>query len=188
MPKIQPQTKVLIIKNLKSKSAAEVADSFNVSKRQVERIRKRFQETGDVHDKPRSGRPRKTTVQEEHLLLEQSMASPLSTAAELHQNWSPENPVSTRTVCRILSRRGLHDQISTPKPALNRRQQKNRAAFAKAHSLQKGWTAENWQNIDLSDESSLNCIPITTNTEEDLLEPAKTQDSPREQSSLEEEK
>ena len=37
-------------------SPAEVADIFNVSKRQVERIRKRYQETGDVHDRPRSGR------------------------------------------------------------------------------------------------------------------------------------
>ena len=32
MPKIKPETKVLIIKNLKSKSPAEVADIFNVSK------------------------------------------------------------------------------------------------------------------------------------------------------------
>ncbi|RXN37329.1 adhesion G- coupled receptor G2-like protein [Labeo rohita] len=52
MPKIQPQTKVLIIKSLKTKSPAEVADIFNVSKRQVERIRKRFEETGEVHDRP----------------------------------------------------------------------------------------------------------------------------------------
>ena len=41
MTKIKPETKVLIIKNLKSKSPAEVADIFNVSKQQVERIRKR---------------------------------------------------------------------------------------------------------------------------------------------------
>ena len=50
MPKIKPETKVLI-KNLKSKSPAEVADIFNVSKRQVERIHKRYQETGDIHDR-----------------------------------------------------------------------------------------------------------------------------------------
>ena len=67
MPKIKPETKVLIIKNLKSKFPAEVTDIFNVSKRgeerrgeEVERIRKRYQETGDVHDRPRPGRPRKT--------------------------------------------------------------------------------------------------------------------------------
>ena len=42
MPKIRPEIKVLISKNLKSKSPAEIADIFNVSKRQVERIRKRY--------------------------------------------------------------------------------------------------------------------------------------------------
>ena len=62
MTKIQPQTKVLIIKSLKTKSAAEVADIFSVSECQVERIKKRLEETGDVRDKPRSDRPRKTTV------------------------------------------------------------------------------------------------------------------------------
>ena len=41
MPKIKPETKVLNIKTVKSKSPAEVADIFNVSKRQVERICKR---------------------------------------------------------------------------------------------------------------------------------------------------
>ncbi|KAJ8391410.1 hypothetical protein AAFF_G00090400 [Aldrovandia affinis] len=54
MPKIKPETKVLIIKNLKSKSPAEVADIFNVSKRQVEKICKCYQETGVVHDRPRA--------------------------------------------------------------------------------------------------------------------------------------
>ena len=51
---------------------------------------------------------------------------PFSTAAELHETWSPEVPVSTRTVCQILSRNGLHGRISAQKPALNKRQLKNR--------------------------------------------------------------
>ena len=66
------------------------------------------------------------------------------------------NPVSTRTVCRILSRNGLHGRISAQKPALNKRQLKNNlVAFAKAHSLPKGWTLEKWQKMDFSDESSV---------------------------------
>ena len=69
MTKIKPETKVLIIKNLKSKSPAEVADIFNVSKRQVECIHKCYQETGDVHDRHRSGRLRKTTARDESLLV-----------------------------------------------------------------------------------------------------------------------
>ena len=155
MPKIHPETKVLIIKRLKTRAPAEVADAFNVSQRQVQRIRKRYEETGEVFDKPRSGRPRKTTAWEDHLLAPKSKASPFSTAAELHETWSPEVPVSTRTVCRILSRNGLHGRISAQKPALNKRQLKNCVAFVKAHSLPKGWTLEKWQKVDFSDDSSV---------------------------------
>ncbi|GAA6083401.1 syntaxin-binding protein 4-like, partial [Tachysurus ichikawai] len=112
MPKIHPETKVLIIKSLKTRSTADVADTFNVSQGQVQRIKKRFEETGDVLDKPRSGRPRKTTAREDRLLAQKSKASTFSTAAELHETWSPEVPVSTRTVCQILSRNGIHDESS----------------------------------------------------------------------------
>lgn len=155
MPKIHPETKVLIIKRLKTRSTADVADTFNVSQPQVQRIKKTLEDTGDIFDKPRSGRPRKTTAWEGRLLAWKSKASPFSTAAELHKTWSPEVPVSTRTVCRILSRNGLHGRISTQKPALNKRQLKNCVAFAKAHSLLKGWTLEKWQKVDFSDESSV---------------------------------
>ena len=75
MPKIKPETKVLIIKTLKPKSPAEVGDIFNVSKRQVERIRMRYQETGNVHDRSRSGRPHKTTARDDSMLVRLSNAS-----------------------------------------------------------------------------------------------------------------
>lgn len=111
MPKIHPETKALIIKRLKTTTTAEVADTFNVSQRQVQRIKKRFEDTGDVFDKPRSGRPRKTTAREDCLLVQKTKASLFSTAAELQRAWSPQVLVPTRTVCRILSRNGLHGGI-----------------------------------------------------------------------------
>ncbi|CAJ0921459.1 unnamed protein product [Ranitomeya imitator] len=155
MPKIHPATKAWTIKRLKTRSTAEVADTFNVPQRQVHRIKKRFEETGDVFDKPRSSRPHKTTAQEERLLVRKSKASPSSTAAELQQAWSLQVPVSTRTVCRILSQNGLHCRISAQKPALNKRQIKKRMAFAKSHSLLNRWMLEKWQKVDFSDESSV---------------------------------
>ena len=143
MPKIKPETKVLIIKNLKCKSPAEVADIFNVSKRQVERIRKRYQETGDVHDRPRLGRPCKTTARDDSLLVWLSKARPVSTASQIQEEWTPATPVLSRTVSRILARNGLHGRIADQKPALNMKQLRKRVAYAKAHSLTEGWTAEN---------------------------------------------
>ncbi|KAJ8414390.1 hypothetical protein AAFF_G00052600 [Aldrovandia affinis] len=97
MPKIKPETKVLIIKNRKSKSPAEVA----VSKWQVERIRKRYQETGDVHDRPRSGRPHKTTAREDSLLVH---ASPMSTASQLQEEWTPAGLLAMVSTVILLPR------------------------------------------------------------------------------------
>ena len=151
MPRIKPETKVLLIKNLKSKSPAEVADIFNVSKWQVERIRKCYQETGDVHDRPRLGRPRKTTARENSLLVRLSKARPMSTTSQLPEEWTPATPVLSRTVHQILTRIGLHSRITAQKPALNKRQLRNRVAYANAYSLTEGWTAEKWRKIDFSD-------------------------------------
>ena len=150
MPKIKPETKVLIIKTLRI---------FNASKRQVERIRKHYQETGDVPDRPRSVRPRKTTARDNSLLVRLSKARPVSTASQLQEEWTPATPVSSRTVRWILARNGLHGCIAAQKPALNKRQLRNRVAYAKAHSLTEGWTAEKWRKIDFSSESSVELHP-----------------------------
>ena len=120
---------MLIIKTLKTKSPAEVADIFNVSKRKVERIRERYKETADVHDRPRSGRPRKTTARDDSLLVRLSKARPMPT-------------VSSSTVHRILARNGLRGRIAAQKPALNKRQLRNHFAYAEAYSLTEGWTAK----------------------------------------------
>ena len=148
---IKPE--VLIIKTLKPKSPAEVADIFNVCKRQ------RYQETGDVHDRPRSGRLRKTTARDDSLQVRLSKARPMSTASQVQEEWTPATAVSSRTVRQILARNGLHGCIAAQKPALNQRQLRNRVAYAKAHSLTEGWTAEKWRKIDFSDESSVELHP-----------------------------
>ena len=131
MPKIKPETNVLIIKTLKSKSPAEVADIFNVSKRQVERIRKHYQETGDVHDRPRSGRPRKTTV--DSLLVWLSKARPMSTTSQFQDEWTPATPV--------LSKNCMSDSCSQWSPRSYCCPETS-AKQETAKKLTEGWTAE----------------------------------------------
>ena len=78
---------------------------------------------------PQSGRPRKTTAREDRLLAWKSKASPFSTAAELHETRSPEVPMSTRTVCRILSRNGLHGRMSAQKTSTEQKTIKKLCGF-----------------------------------------------------------
>ena len=66
---------------------------------------------------------------------------------------------TSRTVRRILARNGLHGRIVAQKPVLNKRQLRNRVAYAKAHSLMEGWTAEKWRKMYFSDESSVELHP-----------------------------
>ena len=172
-PRSNQKPKVLIIKNLKSKSPAEVADIFNVSKRQVERIRKRYQETGDVHDfhPGRADRARQ--------LLETTACW---SASQLQEEWTPAMPVSSRTVRLILAHNGLHGRIAAQKPALNKRQLRNRVVYTKAHSLTEGWTAENWI---FQMNRQLSSIPSAANIVDDPQGPVWTHGSPRRQSNLE---
>ena len=182
MPKIHRETKVLIIKRLKTRSTAEVPDTFNVSQRQVQRIRKRYEETGDNFDTPRSGRPRKRTTREDRLLARKSKASPFSTAAELHESWSPEVPVSTRTVCRIPWPPWSNQ---CPETSTEQKTIKKPCGFCQGPQPAKRdgrWkSGRRWiSQMNLL----LYYITVAANIAGDLLEPAWIRDSPRKQSSL----
>ncbi|KAL1277239.1 hypothetical protein QQF64_023912 [Cirrhinus molitorella] len=69
---------------------ADLSVDLQMLSSSTEDKKKRFEETGDVFDKPRSGRPRKSTAREDRLLARKSKASLFSTAAELHETWSPD--------------------------------------------------------------------------------------------------
>ena len=135
MSKIKPETKVLVIKNLKSKFPAEVA-AGNVSMCLNDRWRGFASATKrlatSMTDPGRADCARQ--------LLETTTCW---SASQLQGQSTPATPVSSRTVGRILARNGLHGRIAAQKPALDKRQLRNRVAYAKAHSLMEGWTAEN---------------------------------------------
>ena len=116
----------------------------------IYRIRKRYQQTGDVRDRPRSGRPHKTTARDDSLLVCLTAPGGVDT----------NDACLSRTVCWILACNGLHGRIAAQKPALNKRQLRNHVAYAKAHSLPEGWTAE---NLIFQRNCQLSSIPRAAN-------------------------
>ena len=187
MPNIHPETKVLIIKRLKTRSTAEVADTFNVSQRQVQRIRKRYEETGDVFDQPRSGRPCKTTTREDHWLARKSKASPFSTAPQ-QSSTRPghlKSPCQPEQFVEFVSKWPPWSN-QCPETSTEQKTIKKTCGFCQgpqpAKRLKKRWkSGRRWiSQMNLL----LNYITVAANIAEDLLEPAWIRDSPRKQSSL----
>lgn len=128
------------------------------------------------------------TVLEPSYNISWSTASSFSTTEPQHGNWLI--PVSTRTVCRNLSQRSsllhlvLKDQYLTKD-----NNNKNCAALAKASSLEKGWTVEKCQKLEISDK--ILSIEPRSNRIKYCRRPVRTdtdQDSPRKKWSLVERK
>jgi transposase len=77
-----------------------VADHFRVNHSIIVRLMQRFRQTGNVTDRPRAGRPRKTTPREDRLISRRARQRPFSTAGALRGNLAFGGHISTRTVIR----------------------------------------------------------------------------------------
>jgi hypothetical protein len=67
-------------------SHRRVADHFRVNHSIIVRLMQRFRQTGNVTDRPRAGRPRKTTPREDRLISRRARQRPFSTAGALRGN------------------------------------------------------------------------------------------------------
>ena len=175
MPKIKPETCwLLIIKTLKSKSLAEVTDIFNVSKRQVKWIRKCYQDTGDVHGRPRSGQ----TTQDNWSRRQLAGSTVKSHASQLQEEWMPVAPVLSRT------RNGLHGHIAAQKPALNKTAKKP-CCTPRPTAWRKVGQQKSGKKLIFQMNRQLSSIPSAANIDDDPQGPVWTHGSPRRQSNLE---
>jgi transposase len=67
-------------------SHRRVADHFRVNHSIIVRLMQRFRQKGNVTDRPRAGRPRKTMPREDRLIFRRARQRPFSTAGALRGN------------------------------------------------------------------------------------------------------
>jgi transposase len=84
-----------------------VADHFRVNHSIIVRLMQRFRQTGNVTDRPRAGRPRKTMPREDRLISRWALHWSFSTAGALRGNLVLGGHISTRTVIRRLHHQGM---------------------------------------------------------------------------------
>ena len=81
-------------------SHRRVADHFRVNHSIIVRLMQHFRQTGNVTDRPRAGRPRKTTQREDRLISRWARQWSFSTAGAFRGNLAFGGHISTRTVIK----------------------------------------------------------------------------------------
>ena len=113
-------------------SATVVSRHFGCIRKTIERLRRRFRVTGNVADRPRSGRPRVTTAVNDRYIVSQHLRNRRLTAAATERQYGI-NPQTVRNRLRrnvypirayrpyfgqILERRHRTAEMVPPSPAL----------------------------------------------------------------------
>jgi transposase len=115
-------------------SHRRVANHFRVNHSIIVRLMQRFRQTGNVTDRSRAGRPRKTTPREDRLISRRARQRPFSTAGALRGNFSFGGHISTRTVIRRLHHQGMRARRPIKRPQLTLRHRHARLDWSHDHS------------------------------------------------------
>ena len=109
----------------------------------IYRIIKNFKESGSIVVKKASGRPRKSSLRQDHLLKLIQLRDRGTTSTELAQEWQQAGVSAyASTVRHSLLEDGLMSRRAAKKPLLSRKNIRYR-----------DWTAEDWGKVIFSDES-----------------------------------
>lgn len=134
-------------------SCADIAKRVKCHRTTVSRVIEKYQKTGSVDDRQRSGRPRKSTDRQDRTLRRISMANRKLTSPQITRIWSEtcDVKVCTSTVRRRLLAKGLKGCRARSKPLLTDAHRTRRLAWAKRHAK---WTVQQWEKVIFSDESN----------------------------------
>lgn len=133
-------------------SQRDIAQEFNVHPSTICRLLNRFRTTGNVSDRQRSGRPRKTTVRQDRFIVTTSrrnrfMAAP-RVAEELHR--ATEVRLCGQSERNRLRSANLQNRRPLTAVSLTQRHRQTRIAWANTH---RRWIQSQWNEVLFTDES-----------------------------------
>ena len=133
----------------------EVAQHFHVSESAISRLRTKYRQTGTIKDRPRPGRPRKTTRREDNFIVMSSRRNRFLSStriAGLVRNATGTRicPKTVRNRLRAARLRGRRPYVGVPLTPDHRRLRLN---WTRAHHR---WTRQQWNQVVFTDESRFN--------------------------------
>lgn len=135
-------------------SEREISLKVNVSKTGVHQSISKFKISGNYTDLKRSGRPRKTSVRDDHVMRRMVTRSPTTSCNKIRAALAAKGTnVSLSTISRRLTKDfGLLSYKPARKPRLTQNMKKKRLTFARQY---QNWTKQQWSTVLFSDESSM---------------------------------
>ena len=112
----------------------------------VSRLVRKYTQTNNVKDLPRSGRPRVTSDRDDRTLQRLVRRMPFATSPVLKQHWLSTS-LSTRTVRNRLKSAGLKSRRVIERPLLADWHRRTRLAWCLA---KRGWNLRTWHKIHWS--------------------------------------
>ena len=136
----------------------EVARRLQVSHSVIIRLRDRFQATGIVKERPRPGRPKKTTAREDRFIVRQALRTRTTTANTVRRRLqaATHTAVCQMTIRRRLNAANLRARRPVRKPTLTPAHRARRLAWCTAH---RRWTRAQWRMVLFTDESRFQVTP-----------------------------
>lgn len=139
-------------------STRQIARRLNVGQSDVVRCWNRFRATGSVEDRPRSGRPRSTSRNEDRYIGLTARREPFSTAGDYRRQLqrATGTTISDQTIRNRLHEINLRARRPLHRPLLSRNHRRLRLQWARTH---QHWLLPQWRNCLFTDETRLALVP-----------------------------
>ncbi|KAK7094998.1 hypothetical protein V1264_006467 [Littorina saxatilis] len=133
-------------------AARQVAQRLAVASSVIIRLKQRFQATGRVQERQRSGRPRVTTQREDRFIQRHAMQQRLATANNIRQclQATANTVVSGQTIRNLLHNFGLRARGPVRETTLTANHRAVRRAWCTQHVR---WQRQQWAQVLFTDES-----------------------------------
>lgn len=123
-------------------SQRKIAEKYEVSKSAVQKLYKKFLDTGTVADQPGRGRTRSTTWRTDANIIRMVKKDPRTTVRNLRE--SLHLTISDRTVRRRLREADLRSRFARKRPLINKKNKKKLLEFARKYANQP---MEFWKRV-----------------------------------------
>ena len=148
MPRLSYAERYEAIGMLRNSPVSVVAAHFNTTRRTIQLLQARMNQTGTVTDRPRTGRPKITTAADDRGIRTLHLRDRFRTASHTARTFHGQ--ISQYTVRRRLRAYGIFCRRPVRRLNLGPHHFQARLNWARLH---RRWTVRQWENVIFSDES-----------------------------------